>query len=40
MTAAASVVALAVLALIAITSGVLDLASAIVDRPHRKATPP
>ena len=40
MTAAAIVVALAVLALIAVTSGVLDLTSAIVDRPHRKATPP
>ncbi len=37
MTAAASIVALAVLALIAVTSGVLDLTSAVVDRPRRRA---
>lgn len=37
MTAAASVVALAMLALIAVTSGIVDLTSAIVDRPHRRA---
>jgi hypothetical protein len=36
MTAAASIVALAVLAFIAVTIGVLDLTSAVVDWPHRR----
>ncbi len=35
-TAAAGVVALVVLVLIAVTIGVLDLSSAVVDRPHRR----
>jgi hypothetical protein len=36
MTAVASVVALVVLAFIAVTIGVLDLTSAVVDRPRRR----